>query len=210
MRTMSDAVKVLVVFYSRNGSTAILAEAVASGAREAGAEVILRRVDEFISEELIRSVPGWAENRQRLKARFQPPTPDDAETADAIVFGTPTRFGNCSAELKSYIDSLGALWAKGALNGKVGSAFVSTATTHGGNEVTALTLFAPMAHLGMIIVPPGYSDPIMFEAGTPYGASAVTGQDNTPPTDADLAAARAQGRRVAMVAAALKAAKSGG
>jgi NAD(P)H dehydrogenase (quinone) len=207
---MSDTVNVLIVFYSRNGSTAVLAEAIASGAREAGAEVTLRRVDEFISDELIRSVPGWSESRQRLKARFQAPTPEDAENADAIIFGTPTRFGNCSAELKSYIDSLGALWAKGALNGKVGSAFVSTATMHGGNEVTTFTLFAPMAHLGMIIVPPGYADPVMFEAGTPYGASAVTGQENTPPTDADLDAARHQGRRVAHVAAALKAARPSG
>ncbi len=204
-----EPVKVLVVFYSRNGVTATLAEAIAEGARAGGAEVTLRRVDEFLSEDVISSVPGWQENRERLKAKYQPPTPDDAAAADAIVFGTPTRFGNASAELKSFIDSLGGLWAKGALNNKVGSAFTSTSTIHGGSETTILSLFIPMAHLGLIIVPTGYTDPVFFVAGSPYGANSVSGQNSTPPNDNDLAAARHQGRRVAQVAAALKQAQIG-
>jgi NAD(P)H dehydrogenase (quinone) len=204
---MPEPVKVLVVFYSRNGSTAALAGAIAEGALAEGAEVIERRVDEFISEEIINSVPGWAESRTRLKEKYQAPTAADAEWADAIIFGTPTRFGNSSAELKSYIDSLGGLWAKGALNGKVGSAFTSTASPHGGNETTILTLFIPLAHFGMVIVPPGYGDPAVFQAGSPYGATSVSGQNSTPPTDLDLAVARYQGRKVTQVAAALKAAK---
>jgi NAD(P)H dehydrogenase (quinone) len=205
---MADTVKVLIVFYSRNGSTAALAEAIAEGARSEGAEVTLRRTDEFLSEEIINKAPGWKESRERLKALYPAPTPADAEEADAIIFGTPTRFGNVSAELKSYIDSLGGLWARGALNGKVGSAFTTSSTLHGGNEMTIFSLFAPMSHLGLIIVPPGYTDPSLFVAGTPYGASAVSGQNNEPPTENDLAAGRAQGRRVAQIAKALKAARA--
>jgi len=201
---MSETAKVLIVFYSRNGTTAALAEGIAEGARAAGADVKLRRVDEFISEDVINSVPGWAESRASLKAKYPAPTPADAEEADAVIFGTPTRFGSPSAELKSYIDSLGGLWFRGALNGKVGSAFTSTSTTHGGNETTILSLYPPLAHLGFIIVPTGYSDPILFAAGTPYGASSVSGQTSIPPTENDLAVARVQGRRVAEVAAALK------
>ncbi len=201
---MSESVKVLIAFYSRNGSTAALAEGIAEGARAAGAEVKLRRVDEFVSEEIIASVPGWKESRETLKAKYPAPTPADAEEADAVIFGTPTRFGSPSAELKSYIDSLGGLWFRGALNGKVGSAFTSTSSTHGGNETTSLSLYPPLAHLGFIIVPNGYVDPAMFAAGTPYGSSSVSGQTNVPPTETDLAVARAQGRRVAEVAAALK------
>ncbi|HLK60686.1 MAG TPA: NAD(P)H:quinone oxidoreductase [Chthonomonadaceae bacterium] len=201
---MSQPVKVMIVFYSRNGCTAALAEAIAEGALEAGAEVTLRRVDEFLSEEIINTVPGWKESREILKGKYQPPTVEEAEHADAIVFGTPTRFGAISSELKSYIDSLGSLWGRGALNGKVGSAFTTTASPHGGNEATILSLYPPMAHLGFIIVPTGYTDPVFFSAGTPYGASAVSGQNNAPPTEQDLAGARAQGRRVAQVAAALK------
>ncbi len=122
------------------------------------------------------------------------------------MFGTPTRFGNSSAELKAYIDSLGGLWFQGKLNGKVGSAFTSTSSLHGGNESTIISLYNPMAHLGLIIVPLGYADPTVFKAGTPYGASSVSGQQNAPPTADDLEVARFQGRRVAHVATVLKAA----
>jgi NAD(P)H dehydrogenase (quinone) len=198
-------VNVLVVFYSRNGNTAALAEAIAEGARSEGAEVTLRRTDEFLSEQIIANVPGWTESREKLKAKYSPPTPDDAANADAIVWGTPTRFGNVSAELKAYIDSLGGLWAKGALANKVGSAFTSTSSLHGGNESTTITLFNVMAHFGMIMVPPGYTDPIYFQAGTPYGASSVSGANSDQmPTENDLAAARHQGKRVAQIAKKLK------
>ncbi|MDE2125644.1 MAG: NAD(P)H:quinone oxidoreductase [Armatimonadetes bacterium] len=200
-----DPVRVLIAFYSRNGNTAQLAEAVAEGARSEGATVLLRRVDEFLGDAVIAGVPGWAENRARLKESYPAPTAADAEAADAIVFGTPTRFGNASAELKSYIDSLGGLWAKGALSGKVGSAFVSTSSLHGGNETTILTLYVPMAHFGMIIVPPGYDVQETFQAGSPYGATSVSANADRPPTEGDLAVARHQGAKVARVAKALKA-----
>jgi NAD(P)H dehydrogenase (quinone) len=120
------------------------------------------------------------------------------------VFGSPTRFGNMAAELKAYIDSLGGLWFQGKLNGKVGSAFGSSSARHGGNESTLLSLYNPMAHLGLIIVPTGYADPAMFKAGTPYGASSVSQNKALPPTIEDLEVARFQGRRVALIAKALK------
>jgi NAD(P)H dehydrogenase (quinone) len=194
---------ILIAFYSRNGSTEALANAIAEGAAAEGAATRLRRAREFVGPEIMAQAPGWAENAARMNAAYEAPTADDADWADAIIFGTPTRFGNAAAELKAYIDSLGGLWFQGKLNGKVGSAFVSTQGTHGGNESTIISLFNPMAHLGLIIVPPGYADPAMFKAGTPYGASAVSGASPLP-TEDEQAAARFQGARVARIAAKLR------
>jgi NAD(P)H dehydrogenase (quinone) len=195
--------KVLIAFYSRSGVTEALANGIAEGARAAGAEVRLRRAREVVSQEIINSVPGWAEDASMLNARYEAPTADDAVWADAIVFGTPTRFGAVSSELKAYIDSLGGLWAQGKLNGKVGSVFGTTSTPHGGNESTLISLYNPMAHLGLIIVPLGYADASLFKAGTPYGASSVSFNQAKPPTADDLEVARFQGRRVTTVARAL-------
>ena len=162
--------KVLIAFYSRSGVTEALANAIADGARAAGAEVRVRRAREVVSQEIINSVPGWADQAAALNAKYEAPTEADAEWADAIVFGTPTRFGSVSSELKAYIDSLGGLWFQGKLNGKAGSVFGSSSTPHGGNESTLISLYNPMAHLGLIIVPLGYADASLFKAGTPYGA----------------------------------------
>lgn len=203
---MSDTTNILVAFYSRNGSTEALANAVAEGARNAGAEVRLRRARDFVAEEIIQQVPGWAANRDRMNLQYSAPTEADAEWADGIVFGTPTRFGNISSELKAYVDSLGGLWFQGKLNSKAGGAFCSTSSVHGGNESTNISMYNFMAHLGLIIVPLGYADPTMFRAGTPYGASSVSGQTGNPPTADDLEVARYQGRRITQVATALKAA----
>jgi len=200
-----DRIRVLIPFYSRGGVTEQLAQAIAEGARSQGAEVRMRRARELVGPEIITRVPGWAESAQAMNSRYEAPSEADAEWADAIVFGTPTRFGAVTSELKAYIDSLGGLWFQGKLNGKVGSVFCSTSTVHGGNESTLLSLYNPMAHLGLIIVPLGYADPALFKAGTPYGASAVSYTDNRPPTAEDLEVARFQGRRVALVARALKA-----
>ena len=197
--------KILIAFYSRNGSTEALAKAIAEGAESAGGEVRLRRAREFVGADVMAQAPGWSESAARMNALYEAPTAEDADWADAIVFGTPTRFGNSSAELKAYIDSLGGLWFQGKLNGKVGSAFVSTQSLHGGNESTILSLYNPMAHLGLIIVPTGYADPALFKAGTPYGASAVSGASPMP-TDDELAVARFQGARIAKVTSALRAA----
>ena len=201
------ATNVLIAFYSRNGSTEALAQAIAEGARASGAEVRLRRARELVGPEVMAKAPGWAENAARMNTAYEAPSEADAEWADAIVFGTPTRFGAIGSELKAYIDSLGGLWSQGKLVGKVGSAFASTSTVHGGNEGTIVSFYNPMAHLGLIIVPLGYADPVLFRAGTPYGASTVSGQDNRPPTPDEVEVARFQGRRVTEVAGALKAAK---
>lgn len=196
--------KVLIAFYSRSGVTEALANAIAEGARSVGAEVRLRRAREFVSPEVMARAPGWKEAADAMNKKYEAPTEADAEWADAIVFGTPTRFGNSSAELKAYIDSLGGLWIQGKLNHKTGSVFGSSSTPHGGNESTLLSLYNPMAHLGLIIVPTGYADPVMFKAGTPYGASSVSQNKALPPTPEDLDVARYQGRRVAQVAKALQ------
>jgi NAD(P)H dehydrogenase (quinone) len=197
------ATKILIAFYSRNGSVEALARAVAEGAAGEGAEIRLRRAREFVGPEVMAQAPGWAENAARMNQAYEAPTPEDADWADAIIFGTPTRFGAASAELKAFIDGLGGLWFQGKLNGKVGSAFTSTQSVHGGNETTILSLYPPLAHLGMIIVPTGYADPAVFKAGTPYGASSVSGVNATPSAE-DLDVARFQGRRVAAVAKALR------
>jgi NAD(P)H dehydrogenase (quinone) len=195
------APKILIPFYSRTGTVERLANAVAEGATAEGAEVRLRRGREFVSAEVMAQAPGWKEQAEAMNAKYPAPTPDDAAWADAIIFGSPTRFGAITAELKAYIDSLGGLWAKGALNGKLGSAFGGSATPHGGNESTILSLYNPMAHLGLIIVPTGYADPAMFKgAGTPYGASVVSGNPPAGPTPEELDVARHQGRRVTQIA----------
>jgi NAD(P)H dehydrogenase (quinone) len=199
---------VLIAFYSRSGVTEALANAIAEGAKAEGAEVRLRRAREFVGPEVMALAPGWAEGAAAMNARYEAPTADDAVWADAIVFGTPTRFGNASAELKAYIDGLGGLWAQGKLNGKAGSVFTSSSTTHGGNESTSISLYNPLAHLGLIIVPLGYADPSLFKAGTPYGASSVSANTAAPPNEDDLAVARFQGKRVTQVAQALKAAQA--
>ena len=204
----SPKANILVAFYSRDGSVETLAKAVGEGAREAGAEVRLRRVHDIVSTEVMAKVPGWEERSKRMLAEYGAPTHADAEWADGIIFGTPTRFGNTSAELKAFIDSLGGLWFQGKLNGKAASAFTSTAGPHGGNETTVVSLYIPMAHLGFIIVPTGYThEKIVQGHGTPYGASSVSGQTSTPPTQDDLEVAKHQGARVAQVAAALKVAR---
>ena len=199
--------KVLIAFYSRGGVTEALAKAIAEGAVAEGAEVRLRRAREFVGEEVMKTAPGWLEGAKRMNALYEAPTEADAEWADAIVFGTPTRFGSMTAELKAYIDSLGGLWFQGKLIGKAGSAFASTSTVHGGNEMTITSLYAPMAHLGLILVPTGYADPALFKAGTPYGASSVSGTNVALPNADDLAVAHFQGKRVTRIAAALKTAR---
>jgi NAD(P)H dehydrogenase (quinone) len=199
--TSSNKPKVLIPFYSRSGTVERLARAVAEGAEAEGAEVRLRRARELIGHDIMSSVPGWKESAEAMNALYPAPTAEDAVWADAVIFGTPTRFGNVSSELKAYIDGLGGPWAQGKLVGKVGSAFAGSSQQHGGNESTVISLWNPLAHLGFIIVPTGYADPVMFAgAGSPYGASVVSGHPPSGPSEAELAVARFQGKRVVQVA----------
>jgi NAD(P)H dehydrogenase (quinone) len=200
------ATKVLVAFYSRNGSIEAFARAAAEGARAEGAEVTMRRAREVVSRQVMEKAPGWAENADRMNAEYEPPTAADAEWADAIIFGTPSRFGAVCAELKAYIDSLVGLWAQGTLTDKPASVFSASSTLHGGNEATILSLYPPLSHLGMIIVPLGYTDPGLYKAGSPYGATAATGRGDARrlPNDAETAIAFYQGQRVTRIASRLQ------
>ncbi len=198
--------RVLVVFYSRNGSVETLAAAMATAAREVGAEVRVRRAREVVDASVMAKVDGWAESAARQNALYEAPTQEDAEWADAILFGTPCYFGTMATELKNVLDQLGPQWKRGALSGKVGGAFATASWPHGGSEVVTLSLYAPMAHLGMVILPTGYTDEAMLEAGSPYGASTIVGSEHRDPRAEDLDAARHQGRRMVAITQALIAA----
>ena len=196
------AVKVAVIYYSATGTTYQLARAVEEGAAGAGAGVRLRKVRELAPEEAIASNEGWAAHRLETQA-VEEATLDDLRWADAIIFGTPTRYGLPTAQLKQFIDTTGPLWAKGELNNKVASSFTSAATAHGGQETTIVNLNTTFYHWGAIIVGPGYADPVQFESGNPYGVSFVSNNGALKPDEVALAAARFQGRRVAEIAARL-------
>jgi NAD(P)H dehydrogenase (quinone) len=190
--------KVAVIYYSATGNVYEMARAVEEGAKEAGAEVRLRKVRELAPEEAIKSNQGWYDHA--LMTEDVPEASlEDLEWADAYIFGTPTRFGNVSAQLKQFIDTAGGLWFEGKLADKVVSGFTSAQNPHGGQETTLLTLYNVFMHWGAIVVTPGYTDQSVFEAGgNPYGASS-TGE----PNEEEFVVARYQGRRIAEKAEAL-------
>jgi NAD(P)H dehydrogenase (quinone) len=198
--------KILVVYYSMYGHVLQLARAAAAGAQTlAGADVVLRRVQELDSN--LAKLQGSKHAQAVLAQQQDVPiaTLDDLRAADGVIFGTPTRFGNMCAQMKQYLDGAGELWLSGALEGKPAGVMVSTATTHGGQEVTCLTMMAPLLHLGFIIVGVPYSTPGMLHTegrgGTPYGATTVAGgMNDLQPAPEDLEIAKALGRRVTDVA----------
>jgi NAD(P)H dehydrogenase (quinone) len=194
------AVKVAIIYYSATGTTYHLARAIEEGAREAGADVRFRKVHELAPREAIASNEGWAAHHLETED-VEEATNDDLAWADAIIFGTPTRYGLPTAPLKQFLDMTGGLWVKGALVNKVCSSFTSTGTSHGGQETTIINLNTTFYHWGAIIVSPGYADPIQFQSGTPYGTSFTSNNGALKPDEVALAAARFQGRRVAEVTA---------
>jgi NAD(P)H dehydrogenase (quinone) len=202
--------KILVVYYSMYGHVLKLARAAAAGAQTvAGAEVVLRRVQDLDSN--LAKLQGSKHAQETLAQQQDIPiaTMDDLRAADGVIFGTPTRFGNMCAQMKQYFDGTIDLWLSGALEGKPAGVMVSTATTHGGQETTCLTMMAPLLHLGFIIVGVPYSTPGMLHTegrgGTPYGATTVAGGKNDlEPAPEDLEIAQALGRRVAGVAQKLR------
>jgi NAD(P)H dehydrogenase (quinone) len=200
--------KILIVFYSAYGHVYKMAEAVAEGAREVeGAEVILRRVPETLPEDLLKQIGAF----DAAKAFEHIPicTIDELASADAIIFGTPTRFGNMAGQMRQFLDGTGGLWANGALIGKVGSVFTSTATQHGGQESTILSFHTTLLHHGMIIagLPYSFAEQNTLEeiiGGSPYGAATIAGNDGSRmPSEKELAGARFQGKYVAEIAAKL-------
>ena len=158
------------------------------------------KVKETVSDEGWGNNPVWKQHLEETSS-VREATNEDLEWADAIVFGTPTRCGLPSAQLKSFIDQTGGLWAKGALINKIGSSFTTTATVHGGQEATILAINTIFYHFGMIIVSPGYVEASQFEAGNPYGASFTSNNGQLDPDEVALTAARLQGKRVAKIAA---------
>ncbi len=171
---MADNVKVAVIYYSSTGTTHDMAERLSQSAEKAGAEVRLRKVTELAPDEVISSVPEWDRHREETKD-LPVATPEDVVWADVVLLGSPTRFGNVSAQLKQFIDTLGPQWGQGLLADKVYAGFTSSKTEHGGQESTLLALYNTIHHFGGLIVSPGYTDPVKFEDGNPYGVGHVTG-----------------------------------
>jgi len=200
--------KVYIIFYTRYGNTLKLAEMIAEGVRSVyGCEAVLRRTAELAPEDIIKKDERWKKARESLKT-IPEAKASDLFDADAVIFGTPTRYGNMSSSLKDFIDKTAGVWVKGGLVGKVGAAFTSSTTVHGGQETTLLTMFIPMLHHGMIIAGIPYSEDKLFTTaagGSPYGASSVTGiMADKPPTEEAKALAIALGKRVAELSMKLK------
>ncbi|MFI6743121.1 NAD(P)H:quinone oxidoreductase [Nonomuraea sp. NPDC050451] len=200
-----EPVNVAIIYYSATGTVHALARAAAEGAEKAGAHVRLRKVAETAPPAAISANPAWGRHIQDT-ADVAEAGLDDLAWADAVLFGTPTRFGNPASQLRAFIDTTGSLWFQGKLANKVYSAFTASNTAHGGQESTILALGNTFYHWGGIIVPPGYTDPIQFQSGNPYGTSHVTGDG--APGDVPLDAARYQARRVVDTAASLKAGRA--
>ncbi|MGA9534835.1 MAG: NAD(P)H:quinone oxidoreductase [Desulfobacterales bacterium] len=200
--------KALIVFYSTYGHVYKMAQAVAEGVKEvAGAQVDLRRVPETLPEDVLQKM--GAVEAQKAFADIPVCKVDELASADAIIFGTPTRFGNMCGQMRQFLDATGQLWLQGSLVGKVGSVFASTATQHGGQESTLLSFHITLLHQGLVVVGLPYAfqgqmrnDEIT--GGSPYGATTIAGtKGERTPTENELAGARFQGKHVAAIAAKL-------
>jgi NAD(P)H dehydrogenase (quinone) len=190
--------KIAIIYYSAYGHTYEMAKQVEDGAKNAGCEVRLRKVRELAPDEVIATQKGWQDHRVATQ-HVPEATLDDLAWADGFAFGTPTRYGNAAAQLKQFLDTTGSLWQKGQLANKPATAFTGAMNPHGGQETTIVSLFNVFSHWGCIIVPVGYTDPIIFAAGgNPYGTSFTATEDGSFP-EAVLAAARYQGQRIANV-----------
>jgi NAD(P)H dehydrogenase (quinone) len=196
--------KVLVLYYSAYGHIEKMAEAVAEGALEAGAEVDIKRVPELVPEDVAKN-SGFKLDQAAPIAKVE-----DLPNYDAIIVGTGTRYGRITSQMASFLDQTGPLWARGALNGKVGGAFSSSATQHGGQETTLMSIITNLMHLGLIIVGLNYgfagqSKLDEVTGGAPYGATTIAGSDGSrQPSQNELDGARYQGRKIAEIAAKLK------
>jgi NAD(P)H dehydrogenase (quinone) len=195
--------KVLVLYYSAYGHIEAMAEAVAEGAREAGAEVDIKRVPELVPHEVAVA------SHYKLDQKAPIATIDDLANYDAIVVGTGTRFGRMASQMANFLDQAGGLWFKGALHGKVGGAFTATASQHGGQETTLFSIITNLLHFGMVVVGLNYGYQAQMgvdeiTGGSPYGATTITGGDGArQPTPRELDGARYQGRTIAETAAKL-------
>jgi NAD(P)H dehydrogenase (quinone) len=192
--------KLSVVYYSATGHGTTMAQRVVAAGEEAGAEVRLRHIAETRDPDSFAHNPAWLANYEATKD-LPAATGEDIVWADAVIFGTPTRFGSPTSQFRAFFDGLGGLWAQGKLADKVYAGFTSSQTEHGGQETTLLALYISLMHFGGIIVPPGYTDGLKFVDGNPYGVGHVTGPENKADlSDATAAALDHLARRVVSVA----------
>jgi NAD(P)H dehydrogenase (quinone) len=192
---------IAVIYYSATGHVHQLAQAVANGAADAGADIRLRRVAELAPEEVIRRQDAWHEHYQATLGVVEEATLEDVEWADGFALGTPTRYGLPAAQLKEFIDQTGPLWAGGHLSNKVATSFTSAGNLHGGQESTLLALNNIFYHWGSLIVPPGYTHAVLYAAGgNPYGTSYASSSDDGSVSHETLTAAHYQGHRLAQYA----------
>jgi NAD(P)H dehydrogenase (quinone) len=199
VRMSEQHIKAAIVYYSSTGSVHHLAESIANGAHQAGAEVRLVRAEELAPASAIDANEAWRRHADAT-AHIPIATTEDIEWADVVIFGTPTRFGNVSAQLKQLIDQCGPLWSQGKLVDKVVSGFTSASTLHGGHESTLLALYATMYHWGCIVVTPGYTADILMHSGNPYGSSNISSSGSHLDDNVIMEAAQFQGRRTVEVA----------
>lgn len=196
---------VAVIYYSATGTNHAVALAVGKGATAAGATVRVHQIAESLPEHVVAQNPKWQAFVEQTKGSPKA-TLEDLDWADAVVFGTPTRFGNVAAQLKGFLDSAGGLWFQGKLANKIYAGFTSAQNLHGGNESTLLALYNSIYHFGGIIATPGYTDAVVFGAGgNPYGVCVATGPNGEPPSAAALAHAEYLGKRVTELAKKLRA-----
>jgi len=202
-------VKLAIIYYSSTGTIHGMARRLQEAGEKAGAEVRLRQVAELAPPEAIASNAAWSKHFDRTKDEPKA-TADDVVWADAVLLGTPTRYGNVTSQLKQFLDTLGPQWAQGLLADKVYAGFTASMTAHGGQESTLLALYNTIYHFGGLVVAPGYTDPLKFADGNPYGVSHVTGPNNDAPLTAveeDALAHLAQ--RVVTIAGRLRSSHAG-
>jgi NAD(P)H dehydrogenase (quinone) len=200
---MAD-VKLAIIYYSSTGTIHSMAQRLAEAGEKAGAEVRLRQVPELAPAEAIASNDAWSQHFDRTKNEPKAAA-DDVVWADAVLFGTPTRYGNVSSQLKQFLDTLGPQWGQGLLANKAYAGFTASMTEHGGQESTLLALYNTIYHFGGVVVAPGYTDSLKFADGNPYGVSHVTGGGNDAPlTDVQFAALDHLARRVVSIGGKLR------
>ena len=201
---MATNVKLAIIYYSSTGTIHGMAERLQQAGEKAGAEVRLRQVPELAPAEAIASNAAWSQHFDRTKDEPKA-TADDIVWADAVLFGSPTRYGNIASQLKQFLDTLGPQWAQGQLANKAYAGFTASQTAHGGQESTLLALYNTIHHFGGVVVAPGYTDPLKFADGNPYGVSHVTGGGNDVPLgDAEYAALDHMAQRIVTIAGRLK------
>jgi NAD(P)H dehydrogenase (quinone) len=198
----ANEVNIAVIYYSSTGTIHRIATEITETAEKAGANVRLRKAAELAPRSSIDTKPAWAAHIAET-TDIPVVTADDVMWADGIAIGSPSRFGAVAGQLKMFLDSLGPLWIRGELANKAYTAFTSGSTNHGGMETTLVAIYNMVYHFGGVVVPPGYSDPIKFVDGNPYGTSHVLGQDLAPVGEVTLGAARAQAKRLVRIAQAI-------